>query len=78
MNSDNELTLIRLGFLKVFFFRGVQFEPPSPLHILRRANPIRFDINADLICYILTSLVYLQQGNVKKSKKLMKIVNIDE
>ena len=24
------------------------------------------------------SLVYLQQGNVKKSKKLMKIVNIDE
>ena len=27
---------------------------------------------------MLASLVYLQQGNVKKSKKLMKIVNTDE
>ena len=27
---------------------------------------------------MLTSFVYLQQGNVKKSKKLMKIVNTDE
>ena len=27
---------------------------------------------------MLTSLVSLQQGNVKKSKKLMKIVNIEE
>ena len=27
---------------------------------------------------MLTSLVCLQQGNVKKSKKLMKIVNIDK
>ena len=27
---------------------------------------------------MLTSLVCLQQGNVEKSKKLMKIVNIDE
>ena len=27
---------------------------------------------------MLRSLVYLQQGNVKKSKKVMKIVNIDE
>ena len=26
----------------------------------------------------MTSLVSLQQGNVKKSKKLMKIVNIEE
>ena len=34
--------------------------------------------NADIICYMLTSLVSLQQGNVKKSKKLMKIVNIEE
>ena len=25
--------------------------------------------NVDIICYMLTSLVYLQQGNVKKSKK---------
>ena len=29
--------------------------------------------NADIICYKLTSLVSLQQGNVKKSEKLMKI-----
>ena len=33
--------------------------------------------NADIICYMLTSLVYLQQGNVKKSENLMKIVNIE-
>ena len=30
---------------------------------------------ADIIYYMLTSLVYLQQGNVKKSKKLMKLVS---
>ena len=30
---------------------------------------------ADIIYYMLTSLVSLQQGNVKKSKKLVKIVN---
>ena len=30
-----------------------------------------------LSCYMLTSLVSLQQGNVKKSKKSMKIVNIE-
>ena len=28
--------------------------------------------------YMLTSLVSLQQGNVKKSEKLMKIVNIED
>ena len=33
--------------------------------------------SADIICYMLTSLVYLQQGNVKKSENLMKIVNIE-
>ena len=26
--------------------------------------------NADIICYMLTSLVSLQQGNVKKSEKI--------
>ena len=31
-----------------------------------------------MICFMLTSLVYLQERNVKKSKKLMKITNIDE
>ena len=29
--------------------------------------------NADIICYKLTQLVFLQQRNVKKSKKLIKI-----
>ena len=33
--------------------------------------------NADIICYMMTPLVSLQQGNVKKSKKSMKIVNIE-
>ena len=30
--------------------------------------------NADIICYMLTSLISLQQGNLKKSEKSMKIV----
>ena len=29
-------------------------------------------------CYMLTSLVYLQQGNVKNSKKMMELANLDE
>ena len=29
-------------------------------------------------CYMPTSLLYLQQGNGKKSKKLIKIVDIDK
>ena len=33
--------------------------------------------NVDIICYMMTSLDSLQQGNVKKSKKSMKIVNIE-
>ena len=32
--------------------------------------------NTNIICFMLTSLVSLQQGNVKKSEKSMKIVNI--
>ena len=32
--------------------------------------------NANIICYMLTSLVYLEQANIKKPK-LMKIVHID-
>ena len=34
--------------------------------------------NAIIICYMLMSLVSLYQRNLKKSEKLMKIVNIDE
>ena len=32
----------------------------------------------DVICYMLISLVSLQQRNVKKSKNMIKIVNIEE
>ena len=34
--------------------------------------------NADVICYMLTSVASLQHGNVKKSKKMMKMVNNEE
>ena len=30
-----------------------------------------------MICHMLTPLISLQQGDVKKSKKLMKAVNIE-
>ena len=33
--------------------------------------------NAVIICFMLTSLVSLQQGNVKKSANLMKKINIE-
>ena len=33
--------------------------------------------NADITCYMLTSLLSLQQRNVKTSKKSVKIVNIN-
>ena len=34
--------------------------------------------NADIICYMLASLVCLHQGNVKRSKKLMDVVTINK
>ena len=34
--------------------------------------------DADLICYMLKTLDSLEQGNVKKSEKLTKIVNVKE
>ena len=33
--------------------------------------------NADIICYVLSSLVSLQPGYIKTSEKSMKIVNIE-
>ena len=69
---------------------GGQFDPP--FLIFRRTSSISLQlyttvvnllelvegkINAGISFFMLT-LVYLQQGNVKKSKKLMTIVNIDE
>ena len=43
-------------------------------------NLFRVDLrqkNADIINYMLNSLVSLQQRNVKKSEKLIKIVNLE-
>ena len=37
-------------------------------------NPLR----APRLCYMQTTLVYLQRGKVKKSKNLIKIVNTDK
>ena len=34
--------------------------------------------NVDIICYILTSLVCLHQGNIEKSKKFIILVDIGE
>ena len=34
--------------------------------------------HAGIVCYMLISLVYFQQGNVKKLKKMMKLANADE
>ena len=34
--------------------------------------------NADVICYMLTSLVSLQQWNVQKSEKMIKASNIEK
>ena len=34
--------------------------------------------NADVVCYMLTSLVSLKQGNIEKSEQLARIVNIEE
>ena len=33
---------------------------------------------AEIICYVLTSLISVQKGNVGKYKELIKIVNIEE
>ena len=32
----------------------------------------------DMICYVLMPIVYLEQGNLRKSKELTKIVNADK
>ena len=70
------------GFFESSFFLGVVFLTPSPRS--HTHNPFiffqqNFEIKktVDIICNILTSLVSLSQGYVKKSQKLMKIVNID-
>ena len=56
----------RLGFLKRVFFTLLLL-----LYALYSNNP-------GVICYLPTSLAFLQQGNVKKSKKLVNVVNIEE
>ena len=42
-------------------------------------NLFKVDLkNADIICFMLMSLVSLSQANVKKSGKVMKIVNAEK
>ena len=67
------LTLKRLGFLKVVFPGGGSNGPP--LNNLFRVGWKQQ--NADTISYMLTPLVSLQQGNVRKSETSMKIVNTE-
>ena len=55
----------RLGFLKRVFFTLLL------LYAL-------YSNNLDVICNLSTSLAFLQQENVKKSKKLVNVVNIEE
>ena len=48
--------------------------PPPHLQLLKNIFRVCWKWkNTDIICYKLTSLVSLSQGNVKKSKKLIKI-----
>ena len=47
------------------------------IHLLRGTASVLINKTWINLCYILTSLVFLQQRNVKKSKKLMKIVSIE-
>ena len=74
-----DLILIRrLCFLKVVFseiFLKLTPNPPTHLQLLKNIFRVCWKWkNTDIICYIiLTSLVSLSQGNVKKSKKLIKL-----
>ena len=68
------LTLvIRLGFLKVAFSPHFRFQE----ELIQNQNnfiqlkQVRGKNNGDIISYMLTWLVHLQQANVKKSKKLI-------
>ena len=74
------LTPTRLGFLKVLFSRG-QFDSPfifqeeliqyhySFIQWLNNLYKVGWrKKNADIVCYMLTPLVYLQQGNNKKTE----------
>ena len=68
------LTLvIRLGFLKVAFSPHFKFQE----ELIQNQNnfiqlkQVRGKNNGDIISYMLTWLVHLQQANVKKSKKLI-------
>ena len=73
-----ELTLIRLGFLKVvfpsYFKKNLSnFNKTSYNYETIYLKYVEGEKNAYIICYKLTSLVSLQQGNVKKSEKLIKV-----
>ena len=57
-----------------FFWDFSKIDPQPPLQLLKNKFRACWKWkNTDIICYKLTSLVSLSQGNVKKSKKLIKI-----
>ena len=77
--------------MKVILSGGLQFDPPFIFQeeltqcqcnfkqLLKNLFKVSWrQKNAGIICYMLTSLACLQQENVKKSRKLMKLANIDE
>ena len=69
-------TLKKLRFLRVVFSGGGD-------QLLINVSKVSWNnylklINADVIFHMLASVTFLQQGNVKISKNLMKIVNIAE
>ena len=87
-----ELTLIRLGFLKVIFSGRGSIWPPSPLHISRIINPFPIyfiRLLQDLYkvgwklkkCWdhvICDVISLVATRKCQKIKKLLKINNIDE
>ena len=76
--SEWMLTLIRLGFVRVAFSRGGQFNPPfiyqyNFIQLLNNLFKVSWKWkNDDIICYMLTSLLILCNKQMLK-----KIVNID-
>ena len=75
--NPNEAGLFEGSFFWIFSQIDPQPQQPPHHHHLQLSKNI-FRVcwkwkNTDIICYKLTSLVSLSQGNVKNSKKLIKI-----
>ena len=74
--NDNSLGLLEGVFflvggtnlISIYLYKNVKQPTFSRLKVER---------NVEIICFMLTTLVSLEKGNVKNSEKLMKIVNIE-